>query len=256
MQRAPMRPIVIALLALLFSAAADAESAERTSVALDYEIRLGGFHAGAVQLTATFDANRYRIAATTQSRGFIDMLVGFRSQARSEGERRGDEVLPALHAADNEWRGERRWVRLRRDGDGPRVQVHPPPELDDRKPVPPELRKGALDPLSAALRATLAAAAGRPCQRRLDVFDGRRRYALHFAEPRAEGRTLRCRVRLERIAGMSRDPWLPILQPIETAELWLAPVRPDLPPLPLKLRADTAFGAALVQLTAVDGAPP
>lgn len=250
-----MQRIAQALLTFLFAAWPALGSANEISVALEYEIRLGGLHAGAVHLTATLTPERYRIAARTESRGLVDMLVGFRSEARTEGERRLDRVIPKAHQADNKWRGEPRWVRVQYGEDGLNAEVHPPPELDDRDPVPPELQKGTLDPLSAAVRAVLAAEAERPCQDRLDVFDGRRRYALHFEDAQVESSATRCRVRLERIAGMSHEPWLPILEPIEKADLWIERVRPDLPPLPLRLQADTAFGAAQVRLVALNGAP-
>src|SRR5690606_23078870 len=99
-----------------------------------------------------------------------------------------------------------------RSGEIVLAEATPPPELDDRSPVPEALLAGTLDPLSAALRAALAAEAGRPCEGRLDIFDGRRRYALHFEDRRQDADALRCRVRLERIGGMSRDPWLPLLR--------------------------------------------
>lgn len=241
---------------MLAAVAAAANPAGAADVALAYEIRLGGFLAGAIDLKLELEFERYGISAQTRSRGFIDLLVGFRSAAASEGSRLPHMLAPRAHRADNEWRGEARRVRIAFGEEGAAASVIPPPELDDRDPVPPALTKGAVDPLSAALQAALAAQAGRPCEGRLDVFDGRRRYALHFEDRRREADGLHCRLRLERIAGLSHDPWLPVLQPIETAELWLAPLRADLPPIPLRLQADTAFGAAIVRLTAIDGAAP
>jgi hypothetical protein len=49
---------------------------------------------------------------------------------------------------------------------------------------------------------------------------------------------------------------LPVVAPIEVAELWLARLRPELPPIPLRLQAQTGFGAAVVRLTALNGAKP
>jgi hypothetical protein len=227
-----------------------------TELRLAYDIRLGGFSAGSIDLKVELTDRRYSIEAETRSRGLVDALIGFRSQTRSFGERQGTTLRPAAHTADNQGLGEPRRVRIAYGPDGVSASAEPPPELDDRDPVPLALTKDAVDPLTAALQAALAAEAGRPCEDSLQIFDGRRRYALHFVERRSEGEALRCRIRLERIAGMSHDPWLPVVQPIETAELWLARLRPELPPIPRRLLAETAFGAAIVELTALDGAKP
>ena len=241
------------MLAAMAGAAAPAGAAD---VELAYEIRLGGLPAGTIDLKLELEAERYAVSAQTRSRGFIDLLVGFRSAAASHGTRSRAMLTPLAHRADNEWRGEARRVRIAFGEEGAAASVSPPPELDDRAPVPLALTRGTVDPLSAALQAALSAQAGRPCEGRLDVFDGRRRYTLHFEDRRQEPDGLHCGLRLERIAGLSHDPWLPVMEPIETAELWIAPRRAGLPPIPLRLQADTAFGAAIVRLTAIDGAAP
>lgn len=238
---------------LLLAAASLSRPAEAGEVRLSYEIRLGGLMAGEIELTLDLRPDGYRVEAQTRSRGLVDALVGFRSKARSEGALIPEGPQPREHRADNEWRGEPREVRITYAEDGPVASASPPAEEDDRGPVPEALMRGTLDPLTAALKAALDAQAGSPCEGRLEVFDGRRRYALEFAERAPAEGGLHCRLRLERIAGMSHDPWLPIIQPIETAELWLARLRPDLPPIPHRLQADTAFGAAIVRLTAIDG---
>lgn len=227
------------------------------TVRLVYEIQLGGFSAGAIELEATTGAAGYRVLAKTEGRGLVEFLTGFHSEARSEGALRGDAVQPLAHQADNRWRGDSRRVRIRYQASGaPQFEAEPPPQADDRDPVPGELAVGTLDPLSAALQATLAAQAGRGCEGRLEIFDGRRRYALQFRDRRQEAGQLRCQIGLERIAGMSHDPWLPIMRPIETADLWIASFRAGVPPVPVRLEAQTSFGAAIVQLTKLEGAPP
>lgn len=230
--------------------------ASGAGIELAYDIHVGGLRAGAVEVAVELEAERYSVAAQTRSSGLVDALIGFRSEARSHGARREDELRPIAHAADNQWRGEARRVRISYDGEDVVASAEPPAEQDDRDPVPPALTRGAVDPLTAALQTALAAQAGRPCEGRLEVFDGRRRYALHFEDRQREPAGLRCRIRLERIAGMSHDPWLPIFDPVETADLWLERLRPDLPPIPVRLEAETALGAAIVRLAALDGAPP
>lgn len=240
----------LAIIGCMTAAAAD-------GLLLSYEIRLGGFSAGTIELDATIERTRYRVRARTEGRGLVGLLTGFRSDAHSEGALDGDAVLPFAHGADNRWLGDSRRVRIRYRSEGaPSFEAEPPPEADDRDPVPADRTIGTLDPLSAALHATLAAQAGRACEGRLDIFDGRRRYALHFQERRQEAELVRCRIALERIAGLSHDPWLPMVQPIETADLWIAPLRDGLPPIPVRLEAETGLGMAIVRLTALNGGAP
>jgi len=246
----------VALASAAVAALVCTANASAQTVRLAYEIQLGGFSAGALELEATIQGSDYRMRARTEGRGLVELLTGFRSEARSEGTMLRGGLQPHAHAADNLWRGDSRRVRIRYNPTGaPHFEADPPPHADDRDPVPAELTAGTLDPLSAALQASLAAQIGRGCEGRLEIFDGRRRYALQFRDRRVETGRVRCQVGLERIAGLSHDPWLPIMRPIETAELWIAPLREGVPPVPVRLEAQTSFGAAIVQLTTVDGAP-
>jgi hypothetical protein len=172
---------------------------------LVYDIYLGGFHTGRIELEIDIGharepaqaPARYRVVAETRSAGLIDYLIGFRSRAVSEGRQVGGTPHPTRHEVDNTWMGKPRSVRIRyADGapsphsrrDTPEtVTIAPSPEVDERDPVPLDARVGAVDPLTAALRVTMIAAGPEgdgeslmrsTCVGAVPVFDGRRRYDI------------------------------------------------------------------------------
>jgi hypothetical protein len=261
---------------------------------LVYDIYLGGFHTGRIELEIDIGharepaqaPARYRVVAETRSAGLIDYLIGFRSRAVSEGRQVGGTPHPTRHEVDNTWMGKPRSVRIRyADGapsphsrrDTPEtVTIAPSPEVDERDPVPLDARVGAVDPLTAALRVTMIAAGPEgdgeslmrsTCVGAVPVFDGRRRYDIRLRDgapdtvegPYYHGAALRCRTSLDRIVGFSRNPFLPRSTDPEDGELWFAALDPALPPVPVRFKTDVGLGNALVHLVAHwrgDARPP
>jgi len=139
------------------------------------------------------------------------------------------------------------------------ARVNPPPEEDDREPVPAALQVAVLDPLSAALR---LAASG--CTGRLQVFDGRRRLEVVLTrrgaetvdEPLYRGAAERCHATIVSVAGRSRRSWFPRRNTPDEADIWLAALWPDLPPVPVRVESETLLGALVVQLREVARLPP
>jgi len=194
----------------------------------------------------------------------LRLLAGFTSRAESGGRTSLGEVTPLTHRADNVWVGEKRYVRNAYDEDGGvRADVLPSAADDGRDQVSDHQMAGTIDPLSAGFQASLRAGGAHACEGRLPVFDGRRRYDLHFRRLGAEeisgplysGPALRCHIRIERIVGFSRHPWLPRAKSSDEAQIWFAPVVADLPPLPTRLRTDLGIGTAEVNLVSLIAAP-
>ena len=235
--------------------------ADPRQVSLQYDIHLGGFDVGSVELVAELTAHSYRMRSVTRTDGLIDLVVGFLSQAESHGAIESRRVSPARHRADNVWMGEDRFVRNLYRAGRVSTDISPSPADDDRPPVPASATAGTLDPLSASLRASFLAGAETPCAESVPVFDGRRRYNLNFAHiagssPVRAGHvrpSQHCQVTLERIVGFSRKPWLTPVKGVEVANIWFKPLIADLPLIPVRLTADTGVGEAIVQLVALNG---
>ncbi len=243
---------VLAIFFTCGSASVWADAAPRT-LTLQYLISIAGVETGHIALKVERDGDHYRMTSEINSRGLTDTLIGFRSKATTRGAMASDKLQPARHRADNQWRGDDRFVRITYDPSGPSdVSVDPQPENDDRQPVPLDLRTGTVDALSAAYIASLN---GRNCHDTIKVFDGRRRYNIltraaghqQTSGPAYQGPAFLCELELRRIAGHSKSPWLPPSDE-ETGRIWFADLSADWPPIPVRFEIDILLGSVAVHL--------
>ncbi|GLR81989.1 DUF3108 domain-containing protein (plasmid) [Azospirillum oryzae] len=248
----------------LATAMASAEPVKAT-----YRVFVGGITALDVEAMLEVTGDRYRIEVSAVTGGTIGRLFSWRTDSLTDGYVRGGDLRPANHHQTSQLRGEPRNVTLTYGPQGDvAASVSPPPEKDDREPVPPALQRGTLDPLSAVLDLLFAVGASQGCDRSLPVFDGRRRYDMVFSEVGRRivdpsrysvfaGVAQQCRVTYKPVAGYARSsPAGRFWQRSDPADrppvdLWLAPVAAGYPPLPVRLETDSDFGSVVVHLTAV-----
>ena len=232
---------------------------------LTYQVYFGGLKALALEAEIALTGDGYRVRLGAQTQGIIDWLVGWTANASSEGTIRDGVLRPARHAIESRLRGTRRDAALtfRPDGSIDSV-IEPSAEADEREPVTPEQERGALDPITAVLIAMRALAAQQSCEQRVPVFDGRRRYDVEFRDGGREvlksseygsfsGEATICLFRYIRIAGYQKaGRWNNARDVDRVHRSWLAQVAPGLPPLPVRIEAEGAFGTVIVHLTAVN----
>lgn len=234
-----------------------------------YRVFVGGVTALDVDATLEVSGDRYRIAVSAVTGGAIGRLFTWKTESQSDGRRLGEDLRPASHRQSSQFRGEPRTVTLTYGPQGDvSAAVTPPPETDDREPVPPALQRGTLDPLSAVLDLLFAVGASQHCDRSLPVFDGRRRYDMMFTEVGRRivdpsrysifsGVAQQCRVSYRPVAGYAKSgPTGRFWQRSNPADrppvdLWLAPVASGYPPLPVRLETDSDFGSVVVHLSGV-----
>lgn len=254
-------PALLCLIALI----AFALPARAAGVELVYELHAGGFEIGRLRATLMVaEGGGYRLTSRLDTTGFVGWMTGFVSDAASDGRLRDGGAAPALHSVDNVWRGRTRWVRAAYGSDAPAFRVFPEAAADDRPPVPPELTRGSLDPLSGALSLAMAAGDAAP-GRVIPVYDGRRRYDLVVAsvspatvnEPLHQGPGLRMEVTWKRVAGYAKPPPFMPSNFSDGGTVWFAPPRPETLglPLPLRVVADSPFGAGIVRLLSLRPLP-
>lgn len=252
-----MRTTLSGALTVLLSGIGPGHAAK---LSLKYEAYLSGFHSGSIAIDADISAERYRLSADLKSRGFIHLLIRYAAHAESRGRLQEHRVVADRHRADTKWMREKRWVQNDYKTDGSVTNAtEPTAEQDDRDPVPAALMTRTLDPLSAILHLVRGAAGNNAsrCEDQVPVFDGRRRYDLVVSAggmetidgPAYSGPAFRCDVRLERITGFSRDPWLPRSKTPRVSHVWVAELAPDLPPQVVRIEANTGLGTAVLKLT-------
>lgn len=243
--------------------------AQSGKVSLQYETYLAGIHSGSLRFSAELTPERYGLVAELGTRGIVHLLVRYSATAESAGHFEDGQAVPDWHRADTIWRRLPRRVANFYAPDGTVENIAEPAAADDnRDPVPPELMTHTLDPLSAALRLVLSTGTKAPCDDRIPVFDGRRRYRMILRAQGVEtidtqlyqGAALHCILEAERIVGFSHSSWLPVSKAPRQGHFWLADIEPGLPSIPVLFKAESGFGKVVVNLVAVtrdaDGPQP
>jgi hypothetical protein len=242
-----------------------AEVASARFVDLTYDVYLGGLHIFTFDVDMALQPDRYRVTAEGGTQGMVGWLYGWQVKAAAEGLDRNGRIEPQRYLVDSNWQSNQRTVDLG-FGEGGRyaLQRTPPPEPDPdiEGELPDSLPEGTVDPLSLAVAASRALQQNGRCDQTVPVFDGQRRYDLtltHVDEatlPPSEysiyhGPAVRCSFSMKRISGF-RKSWRTNRQAAANASpptIWMAPIREDLPPLPVRYDGAIALGNIVIHLT-------
>jgi len=242
-----------------------ADGAPARTLDLTYDVYLGGLHIFTFDVDMTLRSGRYRVTAEGQTEGMVGWLYAWDVRLAAEGLDRNGRIEPVRYATDSEWQGNERMVRLGFAGDGRyRLERTPAPEPDPdiEGGLPETLPDGTVDPLSLAVAASRALVENGRCDQTVPVFDGQRRYDLtlrHIDQATLpandysvyRGPAVRCGVSVRRISGF-RKSWKSKRQwdaPSSAPTIWVAPIRPDLPPVPVRYDGAIALGNIVIHLT-------
>lgn len=265
-----MTPLKAALLiAVLATTSTSAAAAQPERLKLSYALYVGGMSAldGAVELTSR--PGGYEVNLAAETKGLIGWLTEWRTRSVSRGAWRGDAAATQEHESHNLWRGQTRSVSLRYDAArAASVTAAPDAADDDRDPIPAEMLRATLDPLSGFVEVMEALRRGEGCGRTIAAFDGRRRFDMRFRDFGAEtlpsggyasfdGKARRCAVEYVAIAGYKRSPernmfWRNSGGERPPVQVWFAEVAPGAPPAPVRMEAETPFGSVVAHLRGVE----
>ena len=258
--------LVLASAVSLSAPARAADAATAQALDLTYDVYLGGLHIFTLDVAMMLRPDRYRVSAEGQTEGMVGWLYGWDVKLAAEGLERNDRIEPLRYVTDSAWQGTRRTVDLGFAADGRYVlQRTPPPEPDPdiEGGLPETLPEGTVDPLSLAVAASRALEENGRCDQIVPVFDGQRRYDLIVKQVEVttlppneysiyEGPAVRCSFSMERISGF-RKSWKSSRQWDAGASapptVWMAPIRQDLPPLPVRYQGEIALGTMVIHLT-------
>lgn len=170
---------MVRLLAFLLACLPAVAAAEPAS--LRYSATWAGLPAAEIvlELAEAPDSSDSRIEIRTT--GLPKLLSSFRARAASEAQIAEGQFVPERYDAAYDLRKRSRQVGLRFAPAGAVfVAERTPDSTLKHKPLPPELRRAALDPLTAiaALRHTVRARDGLMLPRAIPVYDGKRRFDL------------------------------------------------------------------------------
>lgn len=263
----------LALAVLAWTMRADAAVTDAASaptrphaLALRYDIYVGGIYVFAFDATVGLDPGAYTVALQGGTAGFIGKMFPWRAWMTSEGgvgsiDPAPTGVIPARFDNVAEWHHKAKRTSVLFEHDGAYAVEHDPPEQpsgSDDDELPSALPSGTKDPVAAAIAALGASARDGGCERRVPVFDGKRRYDLivHAADGETTlkrsplsaygGPALSCRLAIEPISGFSKKRryvhWEDAGGNNNRPTVWAAQFAPDMPLIPVRFLASVSIG--------------
>ena len=227
----------------------------KPNIVADYTIYIGGLMAAQGTINATLDEGNYRVRSDLGVAGMPARLYSAHWNMTSEGNLADERLRPSRFYFHSNEKGKIKERELTYDSSGVPTPVFDPPE-DDVVDILPFERRNALDPVSALLLPV--ANAGNPCNRRIPVFDGKRRYDLHLEFERDDQVTTRdngysgnavvCSVRVTPRTGMKQGSFTTMLQQRDNTRIWLAALDGEDIYIPVRIQVRTPIGAAVMDV--------
>lgn len=166
-----------------------------------YDLYLGGIPVGELTVRASVGGDRYRATSRMRTAGVLGVFYAASFEAETEGRIGDGGLMPQRFTADTRAGDDVQAVDVVYAGRTPAEVRADPPFKPKPWEIEPQAQRGTLDPISAALTALAPAPVGTLCRRMVDIFDGRRRYAVELGAPVAEGERVRCPAAYRRVAG-------------------------------------------------------
>lgn len=191
--------------------------AEQPSLPITFKAEIslfwGGFRVYSGDIVGRVEADRYALSYRAATRGPLRMFVKAETHNQAEGRIADRQLRPVSYRGRLRWKKKKTLVDMT-FGPGGTIETRMQPSLAsrNRRPVPADLRKGALDPLTSLLTALSMPASETPCTWTQRIFDGRVLYELRFENKGTEtlkhdgltlfrGEAVRCLVFYKKIAG-------------------------------------------------------
>lgn len=227
----------------------------KPNIVADYTIYIGGFMAAEGSINATLEEGNYLVRSNLGVSGMPARFYNAQWNMTSEGSLSDEKLKPARFAFRSDEKGKIKEREITYDAAGVPTPVFDPPEKDLIDILPFE-RRNALDPVSALLLPV--ASTGNPCNRRIPVFDGKRRYDLQLEYERNDQVTTRnngysgdaviCSVRVTPRTGMRQGSFTTMLQQRDNTRIWLAALDGEDIYIPVRIQVRTPIGAAVMDV--------
>jgi hypothetical protein len=246
----------------LLSGPAQAGAGSAQIADLTYDVYVGGLHIFTFDAEMTLQPDHYRLTADGETRGLVGWLHTWNLKLAAEGLDRNGRIEPQHYLAETRWRSRQRTLELGfAEGGRYDLDQTPPPEPDPdiEGDLPESLPNGILDPLSFAIAASRTLQEHGRCDQTVPVFDGQRRFDIVVKQigettlaPNAysiyQGPAMRCSLGVARISGFRKSLQSSREQTSGPPTIWMASIRPDLPPLPVRYEGEIKLGKIVIHL--------
>ncbi|MBX3445153.1 MAG: DUF3108 domain-containing protein [Parvibaculaceae bacterium] len=231
------------------------DPAPAPNISADYTIYIGGFMAAEGSIDAALTDDGYFVKSHLGIAGMPARFYNAKWNMTSEGELAESGLRPSRFAFVSDEKGTVKHREITYDASGLPTPVFDPPEEDLEEVLPFE-RRNAVDPVSALLLPV--AAGGNPCDRRIPVFDGKRRYDLQLSYDREDqvttrnegysGNAIVCSVHVNPRTGMRKGKFTTMLQQRDNTQIWLAEIEGEDLYIPVRIQLRTPIGAAVMDV--------
>jgi hypothetical protein len=262
-----MRVLATGLAFATLLAVARAEARTVESLTLHYDIYYRVFPVLSVDVASRVDGDGYRTTVALRTSGLLSIVAPWESRAMAGGTIDDGMLRPAFYRAQSAYRSRRQRIDLAYASTG---AVHG--EVDgrlsdgEREAVPDWLRDGTVDPITASAVTAQRLATTGSCAGTVPIFDGLRRYDLHYADlgmttipPSGrdpyQGPVRHCRASVHSIAGFLRTGDRAGERATELSA-WLAPPVPGAAPVAVRIEVSGTSGRLHAHLTSASPAGP
>ena len=180
-----------------------------------YDFYFGGLRAGELTVSADFGPEAYSAGAEFRTTGIAGLFSDTEMKVATEGRVGSAGLTPVRFTSNERDEGDLQVVEVAFSGSGPTAVSAEPAFKPKPWSIEARDQRGAVDPLSAILHALAPAPAEQACNRRVEAFDGERRFAFEFGPVSHNGEMLTCEGAYVRLAGfrpskMQNLPRLPL----------------------------------------------
>lgn len=168
-----------------------------------YTIRIAGFTVGDMRLAAREGPGSYSAVSVITSAGAARVFRRFSYRAEAQGRIDGDNLHP-VHYEETADTGRRQSeAELAFDGGVPSVLRYTSPIPPDADAPAPSSQGGTVDPLTALYALLRDQPEAGLCDRKIVLFDGRRRSHVVLGAPGRDGDRITCAGEYRRLEGFT-----------------------------------------------------
>ncbi|MGB4100670.1 MAG: DUF3108 domain-containing protein [Alphaproteobacteria bacterium] len=238
-------------------------------VAAEYEVYVGGVHLLRAETRADLTTKTYRMAAKAQTVGIWDDWFPWEMSVESVGKNADGAMQPKHYKTISSWKHKPQLLIMDYKNDGGVTYAKESTDAPDPKDrLSDDIVNKTLDPLSGLLQLMAHYTMHDDCNATTAVFDGKRRFDLTTKDlgevtlqPNEvnlySGTARKCALRFNLIAGKPKDMESRKFWQTDKGKtnrppfiIWMARLRPDLPPMPVMAETSSPFGSVMVHLAA------
>jgi len=244
--------------------------ARKKATTLTYDVYAGGIHAMNANLVISTDKEKYDLALTAGTQGFLKKMANWSGKFSSNGRIVNGKAYPFFHQSSSTWKKKTESKTFKYDGKGHFISYRSKEDGKDTtaKDIDLSLAKDTTDTLSTTLRLMVSLPTTKACDGNELVFDGDRNFRLKYSNAKMEtlkktdyniyaGEAVSCVVEVKPEKGKWRKKprgWLSLQEQGRVKgslpTIWFGKLegQPDMM-VPVKIRIKTDYGTLFMHLT-------